>query len=303
MASPSLVLLADQFMEFGGPIFGKHVTEWRLRTDGIQVRTNVKTPQALVKISAAGQPRPYRIDDDFSNGQVFTNRRITAYQSKQDWTFDPEVFRNTVLANADGVPFYDLALNQTAKEYLDKVQLNTVYGGSRNESGTTPADICNGWKKIIDGMIAGTDEFGDTIIPVATGAITAANAVAAVETMKSNAPAWMRQSLTPVIVYCSFDVFDKYAANYRALNGFKFEPRITGDYPVDNSNIILRPVVWLGTSQRLIMTVENNLVFGTDNEQVTIAATPYLNYLKCRQLFPAGCQIQDAEALFVNDQA
>jgi hypothetical protein len=304
MSSPDLSLLATQFREFGGPIFGKRILTWNLRNLGIQVRTNVKAPQSLMKLSAKGQPRPYGIADNFEDGVGFSERVITAYQSKQDWSFDPEAFRNTILANAAGSPFYEQCLNQNAKEYLDKIIRLTLYGGVRNGAGTGPADICDGWGTIIDRLIAGTDTYGNTLTPIATGAIDSTNAVEAVDTMKSGAPTWMRDSEEEVLILCGWKLFDDYAIRYRTKNGFKFEPRVTRDYAIDNTNMILRPTSILpATSQRLIMTVKDNLVFGTDKEAVTIHATPYLNYLKIRNLMPGGCEIQDTDALFVNDQA
>lgn len=304
MSSPDLSLLSTQFRKFGGPIFAKRVLEWNLRKLGIQVRTNVKAPQSLMKLSALGGPRPYRINDDFEDGAKFTERVITAYQSKQDWTFDPENFRNTILADADGSPFYEMALNQNAKEYLDKIIRLTLYSGVRNAAGTGAADLCDGWGTIIDRLIAGTDAFGNTLTPIATDVMDNTNAVEVVDVMKSNAPTWMRDSEEEVYIYCSWSVFDLYAARYRKINGFKFEPRVTKDYAIDSTNMILRPASFLpAASQKLIMTVPNNLVFGTDNESININATPHLNYLKIRNLFPGGCEIQDTDALFVNDQA
>ena len=302
MASPDLSLLADQFQEFGGPIFGKRVTEWNLSASGIQVRTNVNAPQALVKVSSLGKPRPYSTGDNADgNGPKFTERILTAYQSKMDFDFDPEKFRNTVLANASGSPFYEQSLNQMAKEYLDSINLSVLGLGVRNANGTDPEDICDGWLTIIAKMIADTDAFEDTLTPITVGTPTADNAVAKFDIMKKAVPTWMKQQ--GFIIYCSYSQFENYAANYRTVNGFKFEPRITGDYPLDNSLSVIRPQAWMGSSNRLIATVTNNLVFGTDIERISIAATPYRNILKGRQMFPAGCDIQDPEAIFVSDVA
>lgn len=303
MSAPDLSLLATQLSQLGGPIFGKAVVGWNLRNLGVQVRTNVKMPQALVKISAVGGPRPYRINEDFGDGVKMTNRLITAFQSKKDWLFDPEAFRNTLLADAPGAPFYEQCAGQVSKEYLAALVNSTLLTGVRDANGDGPEDVTDGWGTIIDKLIAGTDPYGDVIIPIVTGDIDATNAVAAVETMKRNAPTWMREWAEEVPIYCSFQVFDDYAANYRTLNGFQLQPRVTGDYKIDNCNMVLRPAAFMKTSKRLIMTPNGNLVVGTDAENVAIHATPNLNYLKIRNMMPLGCEIQDAEALFVNDQA
>ncbi|MFC4230588.1 hypothetical protein ACFOW1_01710 [Parasediminibacterium paludis] len=298
MASPDLSLLSTQFRELGAPVFGKKVVEWDLRNQGIQVRTNVTMPQALVKLSAQGGPRPYREQDDFGNGPQFTERILTVNQTKQDWTFNPENFRNTILADTDGapMPFWEMAVGQMSKEFLSSLMLNGLYGGTYNASGTTPAACVTGWGTIIAAEIAASN-----LIPVTGADITTSNAVAQVELVKNAVPVWMKQM--GFTIYCSYSTFEKYATNYRTVNGFKFEPRITGDYPIDNSLAILKPVAWMGTSQRLIATIDNNLVLGTNVEAVSIYSTPYLDYLKNRITFPVGCQIQDLDAIVVSDQA
>jgi hypothetical protein len=76
-----------------------------------------------------------------------------------------------------------------------------------------------------------------------------------------------------------------------------------GDYKLDNINGIIRPVGWMNSSARLIATVENNLVFGTDIENVQVAASVRRNIIEARPMMAAGTQIQDLAAIFVNDQA
>jgi hypothetical protein len=296
-ATPDLSLLSNQFRVFGAPIFGRHVLDWDIASDGIQIRTNVDAPQALIKLSALGEPQPYSTGDNTDgNGAQFSEQDLTAYQSKKDYDFDPEKVRNTILAIADGSPFYEQCLTQISREYLNSILLNTLGNGVRNAAGTGAADICDGWLTIIAAMIT-----AGTLTPINTGVITSSNAVSKIDLIKTSIPVWMQKY--GFFVYCSYSNFYNYAENYRTINGFKFEPRITGDYPIDNSLGILRPVAWLGTSGRLITTIKNNLVFGTDINRVQVAATPYRNILKVRQLFPAGCAIQDPEAMYVNDQA
>jgi hypothetical protein len=296
MASPDLSLLSSQFRELGGPVFGKKVTEWDLKTQGIQIRTNVVMPQALVKMSAQGSPIPYAEADGFGLGPKFTERILTVNQTKQDYTFNPQNFRNTILASTETIPFYQMAVGQMSKEFLSALMLNALYSGTYNAAGTTTAACVTGWGTIIAAEITATN-----LTPVAGAAITTSNAVAQVELIKNAVPVWMKQ--LGFTIYCSYGTFEKYAVNYRTANGFKFEPRITGDYPIDNSLAILKPVAWMNTSQRLIATIDNNLVLGTNIEQVTIHSTPYLDYLKNRITFPIGCQIQDLDAIVVNDQA
>ena len=166
MANPDVSLISSAFVDFGGQIFGKQVINWDVRSYGVEVRTNVKVPQVLPKLSAVGGPRPYRAQDDTSgNGVAFTDRTLTAYNSKWDYDFDPEEFRNTYLAlpaETRGA-FAQEAANQLAKEYLAGIYSSTLWLGVRNGAGTAAADICNGWGKIIADEITAT-----ALTPVAT---------------------------------------------------------------------------------------------------------------------------------------
>jgi len=298
MAAPDLSALSTGFFELGGPVFGKQVLNWDLRADGIQIRTNVKAPQKLVKMSATGNVRPYAEAENFGTGVAFTNRTLTAYQTKKDYTFNPENFRNTLLSslNPNTMDFVPEAVNQVAKEYLNDLMANALYLGVYNGAGTAAIDTVTGWGTIIANEITAT-----TITPVVTGAITNANAVSKVDLVAKSVPLVMRQK--GFVVYCSYTTFDKYAENYRATYGFQYVPSLTGGYRIDNVNAQLKPVAWMGTSSRLIATFEQNLVFGTDIEQIALYATPSLDILKIRQKMPLGCEIQDLDVIKVNDQA
>jgi len=301
MANPDVSAIASSFVEFGGDIFSKKVVNWKLRELGIQVRTNVNAPQPLTKLSAVGGPRPYATGDNTSgNGVKYTDRVLTAYQSKWDHDFDPEEFRNTYLATMalEGVGFAQAANEQIAKEYLAAIMNDVLLLGVRNGAGTTAAAIADGWGTIIAAEITATN-----ITPVATGALTTANAVTKVEEMVAAFPTWMREYETPIIMYCSYATMDKYVAHYRTLNGFKLDTSVKGDYALDGKNAILRPASFMKTSGRIIATVQNNLVFGTNIEQIQVAASVRRNVIESRPMMPVGCQIQDLDALVVNDQA
>jgi hypothetical protein len=299
MANPDVSLLTSSFVEFGGTIFGKKVIEWDVKKYGIQVRTNVKAPQVLTKLSAVGGPQPYSAADSATgNGVKFTDRTLTAYLSKWDSDFDPEQFRNTYLANArDGqAPFADEASAQICKEYLDSIYRSVLWSGVRNGAGTAVADIATGWGTLIAAEITAT-----TLTPVATGALTNVNAVTKFELVAEAAPIWMQEQ--GFVILCSFASFRKYVQHYRTLNGFQLKPNLLNDYPMDGFNAVIRPVGFMGSSSRLVATVDGNLVFGTDVESIQIAASMRRNIIETRPMMSVGCQIQDLDALLVNDQA
>lgn len=297
MASSDVQITSNAFVEKGPAIFMQNLIAWKLREQGIQIRTNVNAPQALTKLSGTGAPRPYRSDDDFSgNGAKYTDRVITAHQSKWDFPFDYEDFRNTYLAvQEQNGPYYQEALNFLSEKFLEYLLTDTVYNGVRDGSGDAPEDITNGW-----GTIIAAEILASNLTPVVTGSL-ATDAEAKVKLQARSVPLALRGKKT--ITFCSFTSFDYYADDYASNHGYQFKPDVTGDYRIDNTNSILRPVEWMGTSGRLITTLENNLVFGTDKERVAVYTTPHLNIIKTRLMMPVGCEIQDLEALVVNDQA
>ena len=152
-------------------VYKKSLLAWDIRSVGVQVRTNVNTPQAMAKFTTDGTPQPYRKQDDF-NGATFTDRVLTAYQAKYDQELDAEDLRNTYLAELPEMPFEQYAMQQGGDQFLDAIMRNVLWSGVRNGAGTAVADICDGWGTIIAAEITATN-----ITEVATGAITTANAV------------------------------------------------------------------------------------------------------------------------------
>jgi hypothetical protein len=296
MPTPDLSALTSSFVERGPAIFTKSVLGWDLRGQGIQVRTNVNAPQAMTRLSAVGNPRPYTAADALTTGPKFTDRTLTAFQSKWDFDFDAEEFRNTYLASDTSAPFYEASLAHVSEAFLDDITRNTLYLGSRNASGTTSAAIATGWGTDIAALVTAT-----TLTPIVTGAISDTTGVDKFELMVAGVPTWMRQK--GFIIYCSFAKFDNFRKDYRTRYGFNFDKNIVGQYKLDNLNVEIRPVAWMGTSARLIATVENNLVYGTDLERVQVAASQRRNIIEVRLMMPVGMAIQDTEAIFVNDVA
>jgi hypothetical protein len=296
--APDLSAISTGFFTKGPETFRKQVNSWNLDKYGIRVYKRVKQPIKLPKLSAKGGPRPYRTNDDSSgNGFKFTDRELKVNQSKWDFTYNPEEFRNTYLQDESEQPEYQQALDQISKEYLAAINDSAMGSGTYNSSGTTAAAIATGYLTIIANEISGS-----AITPVVTGSISTSNAVTKVETLVSAMPAWMRER-TDVKILCSYDVFDKYKTHYRASFGFTFQPSAIGKYIVDGTNIELVPCSWMGSSQRLIGTIDGNLVAGTDSDAISVHPSIKMDQIEVRLKMAVGLQIADLEALIVNDQA
>lgn len=296
--TPDLSLLTTSFVEFGGKIFRKNINKLDLSNQGILVYKNVKAPQVLPKLTATGSPRPYRAQDDTTTPVAIADRVLTVYQSKWDFDVDPEKWRNTYLARykSGDQGFADYIINAVSEEYLKEINDNTVWLGIRDAAGTSAVDLADGWGTIIAAEIVATN-----ITPVTTGAVTSSNAVAKVALVSAAVPAWMRTK--GFRIFCSWAAFDNYATNYAATFGYQFNPDSLNSYRINNVNATLQPVSWLGTSGRLVATVDNNLIMGTDGESVQVAASMRRNIIEVREMMPIGFQIADLDAIVVNDQA
>lgn len=301
---PDVSALTDSLGRFGGEIIQQMLNELDLGTD-FRVYKNVKAPIPLPKISAVGEPRPYRTQDDFNEGAKLEDRILAAYQSKWDFQVDPEQLRNTYLADAgkdfdpNTLSFATYVIRAVGKKYLADINDKVVLQGVYNASGTGAVDLADGLAKYITAAITATD-----LTAVITGNTTSSNAIANVEKMAKAAPLWMRQAGFKVI--CSFATFDDYCANYKADHDYKFEPDATGNYRIDNFRGTIEPRSWMGTSDGLMVVPLNSdinkpLAFGTDGDSIRIFPTPHLNIINVRMTMPLGFQIADLEAIVVND--
>jgi hypothetical protein len=300
--------LTSGLMAYGGETIRKKVSDWDLQND-VFVHRNVTMPTALPKISASGNPRPYAEAENMTD-PTFTDKVLTVYQTKWDWSADFEKLRNTYLSSTsngtldpNSTPLYQYILDQYATEYLSQLYENAVGSGTYNSAGTTAASCATGYLTLIAAAITAT-----TLTAIATGAFTTANAVTNVETFCAGLPNWMLQR--GFRIFCSWTVFNKYKTHYRTLNGFGFQVGMPGKYMLDGFKGTLEPRSWMGTSARLIAvpdvpkgSIDNVLHMGTNDEQIAIYPTVSLNTIKVRMLYPIGLQISDLSAIFVNDQA
>ncbi|GAA4327488.1 hypothetical protein GCM10023149_30910 [Mucilaginibacter gynuensis] len=292
--TPDLSALTTAFVKFGGKILRKHVNELELG-DGVTIYRGVKVPVAMTKLSAKGNPRPYRENDDTTgNGAKFTDRTLTVYQSKWDFDVDPEQFRNKYLNDVTGAPFYQYILDQVGTEYMAAINDSVLFNGVYNATGTTAAAIANGWNTLFKALVTAT-----TLVPKVVGAITGANAVTKVETFASAQPAWWRKK--GFVIKCSYATFDAYKTHYRTLNGFGFQPRANGEYYLDGfKDVRLQPVSWI-PNDGLLGVVYDALAFGTDGDRIQVAASTRRNIIEVRLMMPVGLEIEDIDCISVSD--
>ena len=274
----------------------QHLNKLNLESSGIKVYKNLIAPLPLPKLSTTGEPRPYRSQDDTAgNGVKFTDRILTARQSKWDMDIDYEEYRNKYLNDGTDQPFAKWIVQQVAASYLAAINNKTMYLGVYNAAGTGAVDVATGFGTIIAAEITATN-----LTPITTGALTTSNTVAGVELVTESMPAWAKDEGGPV--YCSYATLEKYKKNYRTSYGYNFNKNEMGMFQLDNSKFWLEPASWMNNSQRIIATLKSNLAVGVEGTNVKVAASARRNVIETRPMFPIGFEIADLECLAVNEQ-
>jgi hypothetical protein len=299
--------VATGLKTWSGQVLNKMVTDWTVQQD-VFVHRSVTTPIGLPKISAGGNPRPYRTAEDMTD-PVIADRKLTVNQTKWDYSADFEDLRNQYMnASTNGLldpnstPWTKWIAEQYMAEYLDSIQMNVIGSGNYNASGSAAADMADGFLTLIADEITALN-----LTAIVVGATSTANAVTKVETFIAGFPMWMKQK--GFKIFCSYNEFDKYRTHYRTLNGYGFNKNDNA-YKIDGYNGTLEPRAWMGTSARLIAvpniptsSFNYPLHLGTNDGAIAIYPTISLNVLKVRMTFPLGLQISDLDAIQVNDQA
>lgn len=295
-ATPDLSKLTTAFVQWGGKVLRKHVNALNLKT-GVTTYKNVTTPQAMVKLSAKGEPGPYKEGDQTDgNGVEFTDRTLTVYQSMWDFDVDPERYRNKYIASDSKAPFYEYILDQVGAEYMAAINNKTIGKGVRNAAGSGAKDIADGWITILAREAAKPQA---EIVAKAIGAINGTNAVTKVETFASAQPVWWREE--GFVIKCSYGTFDAYKAHYRATFGYSFDKGENGKYKLDGfANVYLEPVTWI-TNDGLLGVVFDALAFGTDGNAIKVAASTRRNIIEVRLMMPVGLEFEDLECISFSD--
>jgi hypothetical protein len=167
--------------------------------------------------------------------------------------------------------------------------------------------ICDGLGTIINNEISGGGLTADHII--AAGAVTNTNAVANLRSIYLGAPLKMR--MKKAIMYISPSVMECYKTDYdtRYGKGNSIASYIE-DQPIiflkgTSGRVLLKECSWLGESQRIMYTLDQNLVMATDQTDAMNSIGKLIEDIhgyRAIMKYLMGFQIQDLEVLYVNDQ-
>lgn len=239
----------------------------------------------------------------------FAPRELEVSPAKVDLTIYPQEFEQTYLAYArrpgfshTEMPFERYILDRIVGKVAAEIE-TAIWQGEKTGSGATDplTSLFDGFLHLIADAVVAT-----TLTEVATGALTATNAVASVEAMwDALDPAYKDED---VAVFMSYANFQNYARDYRTRYGFGV--RLPGSdemkIKLDFGNAYLVPVSGMGTSGRVVMTPANNLHYGYDmaDDMSTVRIQELHRGLDLMMDFKIGAQIGLLEdgIIVVNDQ-
>lgn len=213
-------------------------------------------------------------------------------------------------------PAYDALAVYTAGASFIKFEKNFYACITTTTAGQSPTTHPAKWEKINDtaittgiGTIIKNEIAALKLVPIVTNAFTSTNTVAELRKIYLATPVKFQKKKS--IMYISYDVFEKYKADYDTRygkgNGINDN---TEDEEViylkgTSKKVLLKPCTWMDVSQRVILTFDKNLVMAIDQESAlnTIGKMiPTLHGYKAIMKYLMGFEIQDLEILYVNDK-
>ena len=246
-----------------------------------------------------------------------------------DWVWQQEFAKlqeeindNVALMQYHGdAPDFDATLVYHAGDYvvygvnrlIYKVVSTTVAGQTPDSNpalftDVTTISICDGPLTILNKAIAAGDIKPRQII--ATGTIDNTNAVAKLRSIYLGAPVVLRNKQTEMFI--SYDLFEAYKTNYDNTYG---KPHGNILYVEDQASIYLYqssgkcqlvPCTWLQGSSRVVMTLPDNWLMGTNllSDMSGLGKMiPTLHGFAAICKFILAFEFADTEVIYCNDQA
>lgn len=302
-------------------------------------------------VTAGIRPLDTSVDDVDETGRVWSGRTISVKGGMKLFHVIPEELRDTFFSeqlspNAKEVPFSDWVWAREFDKVAQEINDSVFYADYKADAaafnpataytigsyvnfeksiyvalevttaGQSPVTHEAKWEKVNAasivtgiGTIIKNEITAGNLVPIATSVISSTNAVAELRKVWLAAPVSFRKKKS--IMYISYDVYEKYKADYDTRYG-------KGNSIADNTEdqeviylkgtskkVELKPCTWMNDSQRIILTLPNNLVMATDQLSDTNSIGKIVETLhgfKAILKYLMGFQIQDLEVLFVNDK-
>lgn len=250
-----------------------------------------------------------------NNKAVFDQRTLTTQLCKSEFSFVPTEWEKNYMGflRKRGQDAYDfpfeayilMKLNEKLKQEFENAVWQAVEAGSPADGDLLNATF-DGFLQIIADAITAT-----TVTPVATGAITSANAVTKFRDMWATVDKAYKEAGTAIL--CSHTDYDNFRIHYKDLYHEAPVTRPVVDtgyegieYELGAGRTMIIPIPGLGSSRRVLITPLDNLTIGIDGVNDLNWQVEQDHWsLDLFSAFRMGVQFKtlDAGILVVNDQA
>lgn len=270
-----------------------------------EVWDSVKDELPLPKLSIADIVKPGNTTFNATANAIVHSARIAKVRHcKVDLLITPSEYETTWLGNLrkngqnnSDMPLQQFIFNSVFAKANENIYRTAIYGGTHNASGTSSIDVMDGFLKIIADEITATN-----LTPVVTGAITSTNVEAKLLSVYDALDEAYKN--VPVEMKVNAQIYDWYIRQQRSTYGGNVDYQIRTSLYGTSCTLIREP--GLGTSQRLICTPKNNMVYVTDSQSdsSTVDTQIFDRSIKLLIDFKAGVQFKEVNnnVLTVNDQ-
>lgn len=277
-----------------------------------------EVPLPRLNIANILQPRNPTAFNPTANALNFSARVLKIRGIKVDLRIYPQELHSTWLGLLDSsnqnrheLPFEAFLMDYIVKRAQENFHLSVLYSGVYNGAGTAAVDCMDGWKELIADLITAGDISAGNGNLVATGVITATNAVDSIEMVYD--ALHERYKHVPTQCLVSPTIFDWYRRDYRSqfgsnndyrgMGGNNIEPALY----IDGTTCKLVREAGLAGSQRIILTSKDNMVYGVNNtgDSTNIMIEKDHRAIDIMMDFGAGVQFAEVDdrCLVVNNQA
>ncbi|MDX3913783.1 MAG: hypothetical protein QHC79_09605 [Pseudosphingobacterium sp.] len=302
--NPDISALANYAGKYARQLFAVMRNGLDIAND-VTVRPGIKHKENLTKLDIAHGIEAYKEDFNLNAGDVkYTPRTIEVELLKRDLRINPLKYRTTWMAevmkpgvNVTDIPYAQFFWRELLASIAEEVN-NDAYYAVKGDGLSFSTSVTGFAKIIADGITA------DEITPVATGAITNNNAVAAVEAVANDMPVTLQKKGFDIDF--SYNLWQKYQFDYRERYGKYVQRNKDGFFTVDafGPKVKLNPVTWMGNSQRILAAPKEELIMGVDalGDMDKIEIDRRFELMDVRILFALGFQIRELKNIRVNDQ-
>lgn len=265
----------------------------------------------LVRLRTASMLKPYATGGGFSataDALTLSARILSARRCSFDASIVPLDLYNSWLGQVEGAPPsdpYDVPLEQFMFEaILDRIVDDlevAIWTGTYNANGTAAADTMDGILTLVTAAIAATEIPAGNVAD--NDAITASNAFDNLKEIRDLISPEYR--MKEMLCLVSQQVKDFYLADYQATVGAIPYNTSYDQVYLEGTRAKIVAVPGMGTSQRVIITPKENLVYGYDVEGPgsNIITQEFNRTIKVMGDFRAGVNFRDGQVIWTNDLA